>query len=1160
MKKLTTLRNTIFAALIFFGLIFTANGFAQTNPAAFDMSTGSFTFTGFGLGTTTTYPTNMQGWSFGAELTSATLTGAPTADVTLTANSGTITSGSIRNEIANGISILNSGSNNFGAVVTAINTTGRNNVLVTFTAEQTTNGSSRINGLRLQYRVGTSGAFTDVSPTTEYLSLATTVAAASTFTDVALPSAVDNQSVVQVRWVYYFVSGTGSRDRIRLDDITIASSSSGSTATKLVVTSVNGGSNPSANTGFSVTVQSQDNTNTPTNVTSNTGVTLTRAAGTGTLGGTLTGTINSGTNSVTFTGITYNTVENAVQLLASTNSGMSLTAGTSSAFNVLEAATHITLVGVPSTGSTGTPITTFTVEARRTDNSVDLNYILNITLTKASGPGAIGGTLTRAAVAGVATFNDITFNTAGSVTIMASDGTYTDNSGTITISAGSAASDYFRSNAATGNWNTASDWESSPDNAAWMTSTLVPTSAANTITIRNGHNITVNNAQNADQLVIESGGILTYSATALTVNDGTGDDIIIQSGGKLSLGAAFTYGAGTPTVNVNTGGTLSVAASGLTGAGSGVNANNIIYSDASILEYTLSTNPSASGITYFPNVTTEIPIFKITQSLTSVGGGSATTINGVFVIPNGVTISWGGNGTKVFRNGVITTNGGTASMTVASGTGSWSIPGVGELAGTNGTLTLTNVNGINVQGTANVTGKLILGASTTNMNQQGSATLTGAGTISLSGDLTVQIGTYNTNTFTGTYEFTGTSQTIPAGTYTGLEVNGTSPTLSGAVFVLGNLNLTSGILTLGANNLTIYNTGSVTGGSATSYVQTNSTGGLIIDSVPPSTNVNFPVGNSVYNPAIINYSGTIRHWTVVVQDGVNDGILGVNPNAKVKKEWLIEPSDIVGVTATLTLQWNSPVDEDTQFAHDSLLFIGHFDSGAGGNGWYPTTSSGSVAGTIPNSFTTTASGFTAFSPFGVANDGPLPVELALFTSSLNGREVKLNWSTTEEVNNAGFEIQKKSVNADWSKVSFVAGNGTSNVSHSYSYTERNLTTGSYSYRLKQIDNNGNFKYYDLSNEVIVGIPKVYSLSQNYPNPFNPSTKINYDLPVDAKVSVRIIDMTGREVASLVNGAQTAGSYTINFNASSLSSGIYFYQINAVGSQSFNKTMKMTLIK
>ncbi|CAN5464241.1 hypothetical protein BH10BAC5_BH10BAC5_10710 [soil metagenome] len=197
-----------------------------------------------------------------------------------------------------------------------------------------------------------------------------------------------------------------------------------------------------------------------------------------------------------------------------------------------------------------------------------------------------------------------------------------------------------------------------------------------------------------------------------------------------------------------------------------------------------------------------------------------------------------------------------------------------------------------------------------------------------------------------------------------------------------------------------------------------------------------------------------------------------------------------------------------------------------------------------------------------SNGGILPVELSSFNSSVSRNNVELNWTTTNEQNNNGFDVERKlTSSSSWSKVSFVPGTGNSSLSHSYKFEDKNLATSRYNYRLKQIDVNGNFKYYDLSNEVIVGVPAKFELSQNYPNPFNPATKINYELAFDSKVSVKIFDVTGKEVASLVDGAQAAGYYSINFNASSLSSGVYFYQVSAVGgNQNFVKTLRMMLIK
>ncbi len=125
-----------------------------------------------------------------------------------------------------------------------------------------------------------------------------------------------------------------------------------------------------------------------------------------------------------------------------------------------------------------------------------------------------------------------------------------------------------------------------------------------------------------------------------------------------------------------------------------------------------------------------------------------------------------------------------------------------------------------------------------------------------------------------------------------------------------------------------------------------------------------------------------------------------------------------------------------------------------------------------------------------------------------------------------------------------------------------MNTGRYNYRLKQIDFNGNFKYYNLSNEVNIGVPAKFNLEQNYPNPFNPSTKINYDLPFDGKVTLKIFDISGREVSILVNEFQAAGYYSVTFSGTNLPSGLYFYRFNSEGSgnSAIGETKRMILVK
>ena len=177
-------------------------------------------------------------------------------------------------------------------------------------------------------------------------------------------------------------------------------------------------------------------------------------------------------------------------------------------------------------------------------------------------------------------------------------------------------------------------------------------------------------------------------------------------------------------------------------------------------------------------------------------------------------------------------------------------------------------------------------------------------------------------------------------------------------------------------------------------------------------------------------------------------------------------------------------------------------------------------------------------------DYPLPVKLAEFTSVINGRNVTLNWSTAEELNNSGFDIERSSTENQWVKAGFVSGHGTISEPLNYSFTDKNLTTGKYKYRLKQIDFNGNFEYYELAEEVSIGIPDKYELSQNYPNPFNPVTNLEFGISNLGFVTLKIYDVLGRELLTLVNEIKEPGYYKIKFNAGNLSSGVYFYRMEA----------------
>ncbi len=198
----------------------------------------------------------------------------------------------------------------------------------------------------------------------------------------------------------------------------------------------------------------------------------------------------------------------------------------------------------------------------------------------------------------------------------------------------------------------------------------------------------------------------------------------------------------------------------------------------------------------------------------------------------------------------------------------------------------------------------------------------------------------------------------------------------------------------------------------------------------------------------------------------------------------------------------------------------------------------------------------------------LPVELASFTATASNNSATLSWKTVTEVNNYGFEIERRTIGVDqskvvsaealyasmqWTKIGFVQGNGTSNSPHSYSFTDPKLASGTFAYRLKKIDNDGAYTY-SHETQISVSMPTAFALRQNYPNPFNPSTTISFTLAQDSHVSLKIYDAVGREVATLVNEAMKAGKvHSVVFDASQFASGVYFYRLSA-GNFSSVKTL------
>ena len=196
--------------------------------------------------------------------------------------------------------------------------------------------------------------------------------------------------------------------------------------------------------------------------------------------------------------------------------------------------------------------------------------------------------------------------------------------------------------------------------------------------------------------------------------------------------------------------------------------------------------------------------------------------------------------------------------------------------------------------------------------------------------------------------------------------------------------------------------------------------------------------------------------------------------------------------------------------------------------------------------------------FGIVPVSVLPVELSSFTAKvLKSSDVQLDWRTETEVNNFGFDIERKSQSESWSKIGFVPGHGNSNSIKNYVFKDNNISgSGKLQYRLKQIDNDGSFEYSDVV-EVNIASPENYALEQNYPNPFNPSTLIKFSLLEPGLVKLKIYNLLGQDVVTLVNKYMNEGTHEVNLDMTRYPSGIYIYKLDASG---FSDTKKMIYLR
>jgi hypothetical protein len=690
-------------------------------------------------------------------------------------------------------------------------------------------------------------------------------------------------------------------------------------------------------------------------------------------------------------------------------------------------------------------------------------------------------------------------------------GTVSSGAGTFTICVTTTPPpSYFRSKQ-TGNWTSSNTWQYSTDNSNWNDAVAAPTSIDLTITIRNNHTVTVSSDINADEIAVESGGILSHSGGIFTINNGTGNDLTIQNGGKLSLPSTSTY------PNASTGALISVQNGGIITASGSSNINNIQttnfdYQNGSILEYTSNNAPATSGITFFPNAnSTTIPIFRITGTPSSVGGVSATIINGTLEVSSGASIGWTGSGTKTFRNGI------TGAGTVTQGTaGQFLITGsASSIAG--GTLTLSS-NGMSISGTSDVTlesnetvnggtisvesGGILntasssIGGTTNFMLNSGSNFIT-ANTNGISGSL-INTGTKSFST-AANYEFNGTAQDILSllpSTVNNLTLSGSGvKTISGSRTVNGNLTITGASLSLTAG--------------ITYNIKGNFSNSGIVFSLGGTT---FTFDGT--NPQSIGGTTAINFGDLTISNNSSSGVTANNTNT-------------FGVLGDLRINSGAKMTLSTGFdgVVDGSLYLNNVQQYAGTHG------SSASSPMYPND-----TYFSGTKKITTAMGAPLPVELITFTAKKESQSTALAWQTASEVNNEKFLVERSVDGIEFRVIGEVSGNGTTNVTQHYSFLDRLPENGVNYYRLKQMDFDGGFEYsktasvsFDANNDNIYLYPTVASTT----------ITLSFSSPTNETGSIQIFDYNGKFI-SLLSFEPNLEQFSLSVD--SLQSGAYLMKI------------------
>ncbi len=1122
--------------ILVFGLMTPAFlGWGQTNPSPqnlpYSQDFSSLT------GSSPAYPAGFQGWDISGNLSSSYPTAAPSGDRAITVNNNTTTSRHV-GDFFGKMGVMSTGSS-MVTICLAINTTNNTNIQVAFDAMTQRTEDTRQNELGLQYRIGTSGTFTDVS-SGQYQNQMTPTNTTGTGSvkiegkTATLPSACDNQSVVQIRWVIRDVSGSGARPGFAIDNVSVTGTPISSGTSTIAAgagaepSTISSLTNMQGATSLNFDIDIQDDGSTPGTDALDTKITdMVFAQGTGNdvtdwtkviAGAELTDGTNTMTGTVAANTITFSSINPATLGLITDNATKNyilkvwlktdfgtekLTAdGKNLVFRIQN--TNITVDNTGSGFASGqdqnsgssnnaidvvATVLAYVQNATTVNNNAVMTPAVTLSTNDANGNRDLGwatsvtisstGTLTGDPVTGtlsngVATFNSLTHTVAqtGRQLTASSTGLTSAMSALFDVNNASSATDHFRSKG-TGNWNAVGTWESSADGMTWINATLTPNNNANTITVLSPNTVTIPANVTIDQVTIKSGAMVDVTGGTLTVADGTGDDMVVNGTLKLSQPASITT------------------------------TGNIVFKSGGLYQHNIQ------------NTTTRIPssTWETGSTCEVIGYTSGAAMANAGYDQNFYNFTWNcpsqtselnlaGKLTNIAGDFTVTHTGSSNLRLIGSAT---TITVSGNLnIGTNGVL---NMSGSNSKATINVSG---------NVNIQGKLTELG--------------------TASGLIHFVGTNQTLTAINNNSIEnsvdfeVDCSSVTLMSNVALPANLKLTSGWLTLGNYDLDMSSSNtSITGGSTKSYIKTNGTG--VLKRTVGNADVSYPVGNAAYNPAILKNAGTSDIYSLRVADDVfTNGDSGPALTEKVvDRTWYITEANTGGSNVEATFQW-AESDELSGFVR-SLCNVAHYTGGTWNEG-----TNGAASGSGPGPYTRKRTGITTFSPFAVIGQGALPVELSYFRALKSGNTALLEWQTLSELNNAYFGIERSNDGINYHELVQMAGTGNSNTAINYHYTDTHPAPGINYYRLRQVDTDGRYSYSPVRS-LSYGSAKDFSV---IPTIAHSDIRIELSSPVETDARIELIEVSTGRLLQTVTLESGTDSHTIA--VSHLPAGMYFIKL------------------